>query len=104
MGEVITKLTAQHIFRAGYAAFAQGHRLPDYVRRAAWAILVCRTAVLGGHVQACPEGHIERVWYNSCRHRLCPQCRWLQIELEDDGIRIISARKATRRERAYYEA
>jgi hypothetical protein len=45
-----------------------------------WALLVCRTAVLGGHVQACPEGHIERVWYNSCRHRLCPQCAWLQVE------------------------
>ncbi len=76
----MTKLTVQQIFQAGYAVFAQGHRLPDYVRRAAWAILVCRTAVLGGHVQACPEGHIERVWYNSCRHRLCPQCSWLQIE------------------------
>jgi Putative transposase/Transposase zinc-binding domain len=76
----MTKLTVQQIFQAGYAALAQGHRLPDYVRRAAWAILVCRTAVLGGHVQACPEGHIERVWYNSCRHRLCPQCSWLQVE------------------------
>jgi hypothetical protein len=20
------------------------------------------------------------VWYNSCRHRLCPQCAWLQVE------------------------
>jgi uncharacterized protein len=28
----------------------------------------------------------------------------VHIELEDDAIRIISARKATRRERAYYEA
>jgi hypothetical protein len=50
------------------------------VRQAAWALLVCRTAVLGGHIQACPEGHVERVWYNSCRHRLCPQCAWLQVE------------------------
>jgi len=50
------------------------------VRKAAWALLVCRTAVLGGHIQACPEGHVERVWYNSCRHRLCPQCAWVQIE------------------------
>jgi hypothetical protein len=30
-------------------------------------------------VQACPDGHIERVWYNSCRHRFCPQCTQLQI-------------------------
>jgi hypothetical protein len=76
----MAKLTVQHIFQAGYAAFAQGHRLPDYVRRAAWAILVCRTAVLGGHVQACSEGHIQRVWYHSCRHRRCPQCAGLQVE------------------------
>jgi hypothetical protein len=76
----MTKLTVQQIVQAGYAAFAQGHRLPDYVRRAAWEILVCRMAVLGGHVQACPAGHIERVWYNSCHHRLCPQCSWLQID------------------------
>ena len=34
----------------------------------------------GGHIQACPDGHLERVWDNSCRHRLCPQCAWLQSE------------------------
>ena len=41
---------------------------------------MCRTAVLGGHVQRCPNGHIERVWYNSCRHRACPQCNGLAKE------------------------
>jgi Transposase zinc-binding domain len=50
------------------------------VRKAVWALLACRTARLGGHIQACPEGHVERVWYNSCRHRLCPPCAWLQVE------------------------
>src|SRR6266702_2469524 len=40
----------------------------------------CRTAALGGHVQACPDGHVSRVWYNSCRHRSCPQCAYLQTE------------------------
>jgi hypothetical protein len=23
---------------------------------------------------------VERIWYNSCRHRMCPQCAWVQIE------------------------
>src|SRR5918996_5320888 len=23
---------------------------------------------------------MERVWYNSCRHRLCPPCAWRQSE------------------------
>jgi hypothetical protein len=76
MGQV----TVQHILQQGYAAFAQSHPLPGYVRKAVWARLACRTAVLGGHIQACPEGHVERVWYNSCRHRLCPPCAWLQVE------------------------
>jgi hypothetical protein len=35
--------------------------------------------MLGGHVQACPEGHLERVWYNSCRHRMCPQGALIQV-------------------------
>ena len=40
----------------------------------------CRTAALGGHVQECPDGHVSRIWYNSCRHRSCPQCAYLQTE------------------------
>ena len=74
------KLTLQTILQLGYAAYERRHAVPDHVRRAVWAILACRTAVLGGHVQACPDGHIERIWYNSCRHRMCPQCAWVQVE------------------------
>ena len=73
-------ITVQQILHQGYAAFERCHPLPAYVRKAAWALLVCRTAVLGGHIHACPEGHVERVWYHSCRHRLCPPCAWLQVE------------------------
>jgi hypothetical protein len=40
----------------------------------------CRTAALGGHVHACPDGHVSRVWYNSCRHRACPPCAYRQTE------------------------
>jgi hypothetical protein len=74
------KLTLQGILQLGYAAYARRHAVPPHVRRAVWAILACRTALLGGHVQACPDGHVERIWYNSCRHRLCPQCAWVQVE------------------------
>jgi hypothetical protein len=74
------KLTLQTVLQRGYEAYARHRQLPDYVRRAVWALLACRTAVLGGHVQACPEGHVERIWYNSCRHRMCPQCAWVQVE------------------------
>jgi hypothetical protein len=74
------KITLQTILHRGYESDARTHALPDDVRRAVWAILACRTALLGGHVQGCPEGHSERIWYNSCCHRMCPPCAWLQIE------------------------
>jgi hypothetical protein len=76
----VAGVTIQQILQQGYAAFAQCHSLPAYVRKAAWALLACRTARLGGHIQACPEGHGERIWDHSCRHRLCPQCAGLQVE------------------------
>lgn len=39
------------------------------------AIEKCRTATLGGHVDACDScGHV-RISYNSCRNRHCPKCQ-----------------------------
>ena len=73
-------VTRQMIFQAAFPAYEQSHPLPSYVRKAARAIMQCRTAALGGHVQACPDGHVSRIWYNSCRHRSCPQCAYLQTE------------------------
>jgi len=73
-------VTVQQILQVGYAACERSHRLPEYVRAAVTAMLACRTALLGGHVQSCPEGHVERIWYNSCKHRMCPQCAWIQVE------------------------
>jgi hypothetical protein len=52
-------------------------------------ILACRTARLGGHVDACDAcGHHE-VSYNSCRNRHCPKCQgsaqtaWLEARQAD---------------------
>jgi hypothetical protein len=73
-------VTLQTIFQDALPASAQTHPLPAHVRRAARAIIQCRTAALGGHVQACPDGHMSRIWYHSCRHRACPQCVYLQTE------------------------
>src|ERR1700704_2394451 len=47
------------------------------------AILRCRTATLGGHVDACSKCGHEAISFNSCRNRHCPKCqanardRWL---------------------------
>ena len=72
--------TIQMIFLLGYAYYDQAHRLPAHIREAAHCIMVCRTAVLGGHIQACPDGHYKRHWYNSCKHRMCPLCAFTQIK------------------------
>jgi hypothetical protein len=74
------KRTLHTILHLGYVAYERGHPLPDYVRLAVWALLACRTTWLGGHVQRWPEGHVERLWYNACRHRMCPPCAWVQVE------------------------
>jgi hypothetical protein len=39
------------------------------------AIESCRTAALGGHVEACEECGHSRIAYNSCRNRHCPKCQ-----------------------------
>ena len=39
------------------------------------AIVHCRTAALGGHVEACEGCGLWRIAYNSCRNRHCPKCQ-----------------------------
>lgn len=39
------------------------------------ALLACRTAVLGGHVDVCDTCGYEANSYNSCRNRHCPKCQ-----------------------------
>jgi hypothetical protein len=44
-------------------------------RRVMSAIVACRTAVLGGHVEACGDCGLTQIAYNSCRNRHCPKCQ-----------------------------
>lgn len=44
-------------------------------RAAVDAILACRTARLGGHVDECDACGHQRISYNSCRNRHCPKCQ-----------------------------
>jgi hypothetical protein len=73
-------VTLQTILPDAFPAYEQPQPLPAHVRKAAHALMQCRTAALGGHIQACPDGHVTGVWYNSCRHRSCPQCAYRQTE------------------------
>jgi hypothetical protein len=53
------------------------------------AILRCRTAALGGHVDACSGCGHQVISFNSCRNRHCPKCqanardRWLEARSRD---------------------
>ncbi len=53
------------------------------------AVAACRTAALGGHVEACDHCPYRRVAYNSCRNRHCPKCqasacaRWMDDRAEE---------------------
>ena len=53
----------------------EGIGLNIHQRRHLSALRNCRTAVLGGHVDACTECGTIRVSYNSCRNRHCPKCQ-----------------------------
>lgn len=52
-----------------------GPALPLAQQRVMTAIEACRTAVLGGHVEACDTCGHRRIAYNSCRNRHCPKCQ-----------------------------
>jgi hypothetical protein len=39
------------------------------------AVEHCRTAAMGGHVEACTDCGHWRIAYNSCRNRHCPKCQ-----------------------------
>src|SRR5215471_5625011 len=53
------------------------------------AILRCRTALLGGHVDACSRCGHQAISYNSCRNRHCPRCQtharncWIEARTRD---------------------
>jgi hypothetical protein len=53
------------------------------------AVVSCRTAVLGGHVEGCTKCDHTKIAYNSCRNRHCPKCQgaaareWLAKRQED---------------------
>ena len=72
-----TSLEVADIFRAAGPAYRvahAGHLSLDQLKVMS-AIETCRTAVMGGHVEACTDCGHWRVAYNSCRNRHCPRCQ-----------------------------
>jgi hypothetical protein len=72
-----TAIEVADIFRAegpGYRAGQAGHLSLTQLKVMS-AIANCRTAALGGHVDACEDCGHWRIAYNSCRNRHCPKCQ-----------------------------
>ena len=55
--------------------------LSYHQKRVLWALRDCRTAALGGHVDACDSCGNIKISYNSCRNRHCPKCQGLEKEM-----------------------
>jgi len=63
------------VVRAVGAAYRGTHAVSADQARVLGALVRCRTAALGGHVEACDACGTRRVAYNSCRNRHCPKCQ-----------------------------
>lgn len=77
------RLEVADVFREHGDEYLATHGATAAQRKVLRAVQNCRTAVLGGHVEACDQCGHQRIAYNSCRNRHCPKCqgpataRWL---------------------------
>jgi Putative transposase/Transposase zinc-binding domain len=81
-------LEVADILRAHAEAYTARHPVSALQAAVMRRLVACRTAALGGHVDACGRCGYTRVSYNSCRDRHCPKCQgvkraaWLEARLE----------------------
>ena len=86
-----TSLEVADIFRSAGPAYRAAHagHLSLQQLKVMSAIEQCRTAALGGHIEACEDCGHWRIAYNSCRNRHCPKCQgaaartWLEAREAD---------------------
>lgn len=76
------------IFRRYGQDFRRNNFLSPEQSKAMRHIEMCRTAELGGHIEACDHCGFQKNAYNSCRDRHCPKCQTLVKE------KWLNARKA----------
>lgn len=70
----------QDVFALHWGDYLGAHA-PTWVQgKAAEAIMACRTAKLGGHMDVCAECGCASPSYNSCRNRHCPKCQSVRRE------------------------
>lgn len=84
----MNRYKVRQIFEQSYDGYsAQGHYQTDVQRKAARAILNCKSGRLGVNLSQCMDcGHIE-IHNNSCRNRNCPNCQAVLKEIWVDKRR-----------------
>jgi Putative transposase/Transposase zinc-binding domain len=81
-------LEVADILRTHGEAYRTRYPVPPLQAAVMRRLAACRTAALGGHVDACGRCGYTRVSYNSCRDRHCPKCQgvkraqWLEARLQ----------------------
>ena len=68
------------IFRLYADDYRRSHAVSYEQLKVMHHIQICRTAVLGGHVEQCDRCAFEQIAYNSCRDRHCPKCQTMTKE------------------------
>jgi hypothetical protein len=68
-------LEVADILRAYGGAYGARHPVSPEQSAVLRHLVACRTAALGGHVDACARCGFVRISYNSCRDRHCPKCQ-----------------------------
>jgi len=63
------------VLRRYGADYRATHELSGVKAKVWRAIIDCRTAALGGHIETCDTCGTTRAVYHSCRNRHCPQCQ-----------------------------
>lgn len=84
----MNSLKIRQIFECSYDNYcASGHFQSDIQRKAAHAILNCKSGRLGVNLSQCSDcGHVE-IHNNSCRNRNCPNCQAVLKEIWVDKRR-----------------
>lgn len=83
------KFEVGDIIRAYGKEYLFTHAAVPQVKKTFTNLANCRTSVLGGHVEVCPDCGEVHVSYNSCRDRHCPKCQqkdreqWIEARREE---------------------
>lgn len=84
----MSELMIQKIWKHSFSDYVKaGNRISEVQNKTSWAIIRCKSGMLGVNASVCTEcGHLE-IHNNSCRNRNCPNCQAVLKEIWVDKRR-----------------